>query len=71
MPKPIIIDPAAVWEDGQLRLALGLTSSLLSRERREGRLRFKRAGNQILYLGQWILDWLDASPTAQREVAHA
>jgi len=37
-----------------------LTEATLSRARRDGELRFTRKGKRILYMGEWILDWLSA-----------
>jgi hypothetical protein len=68
---PIVIDPAAIYHDGTLRLALDLPSATLARARREGRLRFTRQGGRVLYRGQWILDWLEADALATKEAAHA
>lgn len=60
MHEAISIEPSAVYDDGTLHLAAGLSPTALSRARRSGRLRFTRQGNRTLYLGQWILDWLEA-----------
>lgn len=70
MSNPFVIQPDAVYSDGEVRLALGVTSSALVRARREGRLRFTRQGNSILYRGQWLLEWLehDARRNREREV---
>ncbi len=59
MSDPFVIQPDAIYSDGEVRLALGVTSSALVRARREGRLCFTRQGNSILYRGQWLLDWLE------------
>lgn len=56
------IDSQGVYDDGTLVLALGLTHATLARERRAGRLRFARKGKVVLYLGQWVLDWLKQDP---------
>ena len=56
---PARIDPDGVYSDGDVRLLLGLSSSALSRARREGALRFSRQGNSLLYRGVWLLDWLE------------
>jgi hypothetical protein len=58
MLAPTQLDPRTVYDDAALRLALGLTSATLARARRRKELRYARKGRQILYLGQWILDWL-------------
>jgi hypothetical protein len=55
---PVRIDPEAVYTDGDLRLLLDLSSASLARERRTGRLRCRRVGQRMYYLGRWILAWL-------------
>ena len=61
MHEPISIQPEAVYDDGTLLLSLGLTPTTLARARRSGNLRFTRQGKRTLYLGQWVLDWLQQS----------
>ncbi len=63
-PAALAIDPNAVYHDGTLVLALGLTHATLARERRAGRLRFARKGKRILYLGAWIIQWLQQDSPA-------
>jgi hypothetical protein len=60
MQTPISIEPHQVYDDGALYLTLGLTPTTLATARRSGALRFTRQGKRTLYLGQWILDWLQA-----------
>jgi hypothetical protein len=60
MVGPVCIDPRAVYDDGVLLLTLDIPSATLARARRDGRLRYARQGRRILYLGQWVLDWLTA-----------
>lgn len=67
MSNPFVIQPDAVYPDGEVRLALGVTSSALVRARREGRLRFTRQGNSILYRGQWLLEWLEQDARRNHE----
>jgi hypothetical protein len=69
MTSPVCIDPRAVYDDGAVLLTLDLPSATLARARRDGRLRFSRQGRRTLYLGQWLLDWLEAD--ARPEVLHA
>jgi hypothetical protein len=66
----IRLDSTAIYDDGALYCVLGLSSSALARARRLGLLRYTRQGNRTLYLGQWVLDWLQAD-AMPREVAHA
>jgi len=54
------IDPKAVYDDSALSLGLGVSGESLARARKEGELRHAREGRRILYLGQWILEWLEA-----------
>jgi hypothetical protein len=58
MPITCKIDPDRIYDDGAVMLALDFPSSLLVKARREGDLRYTRKGRRVLYLGQWLLDWL-------------
>jgi hypothetical protein len=66
----VSIDPQAVYDDGALYCALGLSTAALARARRSGYLRYTRQGNRVLYLGEWVIEWLRAAGEV-REVAHA
>ena len=59
MIEPVLIEPEALFDDGALRQALGLTSSALAAARRSGSLRFTRQGKRTLYKGAWVLAWLE------------
>lgn len=67
MIEPILIDPEAIYDDGSLRQALGLTDAALANARRAGTLRHTRQGKRTLYLGKWILSWLENQATPQPE----
>lgn len=67
MHKPFQIHPDGIYDDGTLVLNLGVSSSTLLQARRTGRLRFSRKGKRILYLGRWILEWLEAEPLSANE----
>lgn len=69
MIEPAVINPQAVYDDGSLRLALGISLSAISRARKAGRLQSKREGNRTLYMGQWVLDWLSRDSSPKPEVA--
>src|SRR4051812_9682923 len=56
----VVIEPSAVYDDDALYQALGLSGQALSRARRSGELRFTRKGRRVLYLGSWVLAWLQA-----------
>lgn len=73
MIAEVRIDPHAVFDDGALYQLLGLSSNTLAEARKAGTLRFTRKGNRTLYLGQWILNWLESSPASGKPegVAHA
>jgi hypothetical protein len=68
MVQGVLLEPAAVYDDGALYCALGLTASTLAKARRRGRLRFTRQGRRVLYLGGWIHEWLQAEGVPTREV---
>jgi hypothetical protein len=67
MIEPVLIEPSAIYDDGSLRQALGLTGAVLATARRSGSLRFTRQGKRVLYLGKWITSWLEsqAAPPAK------
>lgn len=67
LQKPLRIDPAALYDEGAMSQA-GIPGTALRRARQSGKLRFTRQGRRILYLGQWILDWLKVD--SEKEVAH-
>jgi hypothetical protein len=64
-PAQLIIDPNAVYTEGDISLGLDLPTATIRRARREGRLRYTREGPRVLILGRWLLDWLDAGAARQ------
>ncbi len=60
MIEPVLIEPEALYDDGALRQALGLTPAALAAGRRAGTLRHARRGKRTLYKGAWILAWLES-----------
>jgi len=70
MIAPCHIDPNGVYDDGAVFLALDISTATLARARRDGRLRYTRQGRRVLYMGQWIIDWLAGDGT-MGEVRHA
>jgi hypothetical protein len=65
MLDAVLIHPEAVYDDGSLHVALGLTDATLAAARRSGTLRYSRQGKRVLYLGRWILEWLETAATPQ------
>lgn len=62
MATVLSIDPTAIYDDGALVLALGLTHATLLRARRDGDLRYTRKGKRVLYLGRWVVEWMEQNP---------
>ncbi len=60
MIEPVVIEPDALYDDGALRQALGLTPAALADARRGGTLRHTRKGRRTFYKGEWILTWLES-----------
>jgi hypothetical protein len=58
-PDLIYIEPDLIYDDGPLVLDLGMSGGALAKARRSGALRYTRKGGRVLYLGRWILDWLE------------
>jgi len=75
MIEPVLIDSEALYDDGALRQALGLTPATLAAARRSGMLRYTRQGKRTLYKRAWILAWLESESAAHepdgRGVANA
>jgi hypothetical protein len=65
------LNPTTVYDDGALYCALGLSAAALARARRAGRLRYTRQGGRLLYLGEWVLEWLRTEGRLQGEVSSA
>ena len=66
MIEPVLIQPDALYDDGALHQAIGLTAATLAAARRAGSLRYTRQGKRTLYKGTWILAWLEAAATSPR-----
>ena len=60
----------AVYDDAAIQVSLGIGSKALSKARRSGELQFSRKGRRILYLGQWVLDWLETDAARATGVSH-
>ena len=69
MIEPVLIEPEALYDDGLLRQALGLTDAALANARRAGMLRYTRQGRRTFYLGRWILAWLECQAAPRPEAA--
>ncbi len=65
MIEPVLIEPEALYDDGALRQALGLTPTTLAAARRAGKLRFTRQGKRTFYKGQWVLAWLESQTATE------
>jgi hypothetical protein len=68
MLTPVRIDPSSLYDDGALRQSLGLTAATLAKARQAGTLRHTRQGSRTMYLGSWILSWLE-SQAAPKPIA--
>jgi hypothetical protein len=73
--EPVLIEPEALYDDGALRQALGLTPAALATGRRAGALRYSRQGKRTLYKGAWVLAWIEgqaenADRRRSRQQAH-
>jgi hypothetical protein len=69
MATAVSIDPTGIYDDPLLCDLLGVGAQTLARARRSGELRYTRKGQRVLYLGEWVLEWLRAE--VRREVARA
>jgi hypothetical protein len=72
MPTPVpvaLIDPAAIYSEGAVALALDIPLTTLRHARRRGELRYVRRGRRVLLHGRDLLDWL--TPVGRGDAAHA
>ena len=71
MVRSAVIEPRAYYDDGLIYQSLQISPSTLAKARKCGALRFTRKGQRTLYLGQWLLDWLntDAGQTGEGDAA--
>jgi hypothetical protein len=60
--------PDGIYDDESLHAVLGVSAQVLAHARRQGQLRHARKGKRVLYLGQWVLEWLMAEERQPREV---
>lgn len=56
--------PRALYDGLMLSTHLGIPQATLAKARRNGSLRSMRQGSRFVYLGQWVLDWLEAESTS-------
>jgi hypothetical protein len=69
MATVINIDPAGIYDDISLSNLLGISTQVIDRARRSGALRSTQKGRRVLFLGAWVLDWLqtdEEGPGARR-----
>jgi hypothetical protein len=64
MPDTITIHPTGIYCTDDLCVMLDVSPDTVADARRAGALRWVRKGRRILYLGQWVLDWLSAGEDA-------
>ncbi len=60
MIEAVPIIPDAVYDDGALLMVYGITPTAMANARSSGSLRHVVVGKRVLYLGQWLLDWLES-----------
>ena len=63
------LDPQAVYSQSEICEALGITARRLGNAAVAGEVRFAALGSQRVYLGQWILDWIEGREPSSLEDA--
>ncbi len=59
--RPVVLLSDAVYDDGEVRLLLGVTERALRTARARDGLRSTRLGRRRLYRGAWLLAWLEST----------
>src|SRR3979490_155286 len=57
---PTVIRPTAVYSRADLERLFRIGTEVLRAEIREGRLKVGWLGGRYVFLGQWVLDWIEA-----------
>lgn len=60
---PLHIDPELYYPEEALRIQ-GLDGGAMKRARAAGKLEYKLVGNQVVYKGSWLKEWLDQGERA-------
>lgn len=55
------IEPGKFYDDFAVSRILGIRESVQKRARESNELKYTKKGPQILYRGQWLIDWLEPS----------
>ncbi len=63
MIDAVSIEPTCVYDDSCLQAGIGISPTTLAQARRSGKLRFARTGKRVLYLGKWLIEWLEQDAT--------
>jgi hypothetical protein len=61
----IEIKPLGVYSTDELSAMLDVGWDKLGKARHSGALRSTKKGRRVLYLGEWVLDWLRAEDLAE------
>jgi hypothetical protein len=69
-PTPLI-HPHGVYSSDDLSQLLDASPETLLAARRSGALRGVRKGRRLVYLGSWVLAWLNSDPVQAGEVRRA
>jgi hypothetical protein len=67
LPPPI--HPTGCYDLAQARAVLGLTASTLQREVFLRRIRFARRAGRLLFMGSWLIQWLEDAAEGPGDVA--
>jgi hypothetical protein len=68
-PAPHRIDPHAVYDLLQARIALRVAKGTLPREMKLGRLRYSKRAGKVLLLGAWLLQWVEDGEVRRPQLA--
>ena len=66
MPDPFQIINSAVYDDKTLNEQAGIDFGTLKKARKSGAIRYATLGKRHVYLGFWILDWLNRISVDER-----
>jgi hypothetical protein len=68
MSDTITIHPTGIYTSDDLCAMLDVSPQTLADARRSGALRSTRKGRRVIYLGEWVLDWLRIAEEVPRDL---
>lgn len=67
MESVITIHPTAIYSSDDVCAMLDVSPQALTVARRSGELKSARKGRRVVYLGEWLLEWLRSDDNSAQD----